>query len=111
MNLLNILSAGELYRIAGYSNKLHNENPDVSESGNEADQFAKGAAGYQAVFNWACMRYITISSSVKKILGYDASLFINRGFNFSLSIIHPSDLDLLREIHQAIFSYYYGTPT
>ncbi|RYG20996.1 MAG: hypothetical protein EOO07_03755, partial [Chitinophagaceae bacterium] len=110
MNLLNMLSTGELYRIAGYSNKLHKENPNISAAIPEADKFAQGAAGYQGVFNWANMQYVTISPSVKKILGYDASLFINRGFNFSLSIIHPSDLELLREIHQAIFSYYYSTP-
>jgi len=110
MNLLDTLSTGELYRIAGYSSKSQKENLFAPGLMPDAEKYAQNATGYQAVFNWPCMQYLSISPSVKKILGYDASLFINRGLNFSLSIIHPSDLELLREIHQTIFDYYYATP-
>lgn len=111
MNLLDMLSTGELYRIAGYSNKLHKENFNISDVIPEAEKYVQNAAGYQGIFNWACMQYISISPSVKNILGYDAALFLNKGLNFSLNIIHPTDLELLREIHQSIFKYYYNTPT
>ncbi|WP_316829942.1 LuxR C-terminal-related transcriptional regulator [Pedobacter aquatilis] len=110
MNLLDILSTGELYRIAGYSNKLHKEEFNVPGLINEVDGQAQNATGYDGVFNWARMQYVTISASVKKILGYEAVSFLSRGVNFSLGIVHPSDLELLKEIHQAIFSYYYKTP-
>ncbi|RZL62428.1 MAG: hypothetical protein EOO93_08815 [Pedobacter sp.] len=110
MNLLNILSTGELYRLAGYSTKLQQFTPVVPNPVSESYKFAESATGYQAVFNWTFMQYQSISPSIKKILGYDAAMFLNRGLNFALSVVHPADLELLREIHKAIFNFYYSTP-
>ncbi|GGI24569.1 LuxR C-terminal-related transcriptional regulator [Pedobacter mendelii] len=111
MNLLNTLSTGELYKIAGYSKKSINSSfrteSSVFDSNNQDMQTY---AGYQGIFNWACMEYISISSSIKTILGYDKEIFLNRGFTFSLSIIHVADLERLRDLHLAIFNYYYNTP-
>lgn len=111
MNLLDIISTGELYRIAGYSKKTNNENIHIPYFNIEVENFEKQThTGYQGVFNWASMQYINMSTSIKKILGYDKDVFLQRGINFALSIIHPKDLVLLRDLHLEIFDYYYNTP-
>lgn len=112
MNLLDILSTGELYRIAGYSKKMKKEDIHIPYFNTETECYEKQTyTGYQGIFNWASMQYISMSTSIKKILGYDKDLFLQRGLNFSLSIIHPNDLELLRAVHLAIFNYYYSTAT
>ncbi|MGA9650782.1 MULTISPECIES: helix-turn-helix transcriptional regulator [Pedobacter] len=111
MNLLDILSTGELYRIAGYSKKTSKENIHIPYFNLEVENFEKQThTGYQGVFNWSNMQYISMSTSIKKILGYDKDVFLLRGINFALSIVHPTDLLLLRNIHIEIFNYYYNTP-
>ena len=85
MNLLDILSTGELYRIAGYSKKTSKENIHIPYFNLEVENFEKQThTGYQGVFNWSNMQYISMSTSIKKILGYDKDVFLLRGINFAL---------------------------
>ncbi|WP_231463709.1 LuxR C-terminal-related transcriptional regulator [Pedobacter sp. Leaf132] len=110
MNKLNDLSANELYRIAGYANQLQQSSKSVEFIPEIVTHQSESCIGYQGVFNWSCMQYLSISNSIKTILGYEPEIFIKKGLNFSLSIIHPVDLDRVRAVHQSIFEYYYKTP-
>lgn len=102
----------ELYCIAGYSKNTPNQmlipgNLPFSEESRDNEI----NCGYSCIFDWPNMRYTYISTSIKKILGYEKEQFYKQGLDFSLSIIHPEDLGRLKEIHLAIFNYYYSTPT
>lgn len=66
--------------------------------------------GYSCIFNWSSMQYVFMSDSVKNILGYDREIFLEQGFNFTLSIIHAEDMLKLKSLHCAIFNYYYSIP-
>ena len=100
----------ELYRLAGYSKKSGLPPTLLTDIHIPENKNTEISSGYSCVFNWASMCYEFISESIKSILGYDRSLFFEKGFNFSISIIHPADMQKLREIHTVIFSYYYNTP-
>jgi DNA-binding CsgD family transcriptional regulator len=111
MNLLDTLSTGELYRIAGYSKKLHKENLAYNHIISDPETYdPETKTGYSGIFDWSSMQYVSLSSSIKKILGYDREFFLSKGVGFSLGIIHPVDLEKLREIQLFIFNYYYNTP-
>ena len=105
MNSLNL----DLYRLAGYSNELqaHVMEPEKDDLFKKPD--IKLTTGYSCIFNWAFMRYTFVSDSIKQIIGYDKELFLERGFNFLFSIIHPDDTEKLGDIYLAIFNYYYNT--
>lgn len=101
----------ELYRLAGYSKKTNSEILLSAERMPILELAAPETnTGYSCIFNWASMRYSFISDSIKSILGYDKSKFFETGLDFSLSIIHQADLQKIRELHLAIFTYYYNTP-
>lgn len=110
MNVLNNLSVGDLYKIAGYSNKLQKSNSSNEFIPEIINHKSESCIGYQGIFNWSCMQYLSVSNSIKTILGYEPEIFIKNGLNFGLSIIHPSDLERLRAVHESIFEYYYNTP-
>lgn len=97
----------ELYRIAGYSQPYI---PTLSDHEHIFPENIESevSTGYSCIFNWANMRYTFVSDSIKKILGYDKTVFLEKGFNFSLSLIHPDDVQKLRAIHREIFDYYYS---
>ena len=99
----------ELYRIAGYSTGWTEEPSLIQDEFISENQAI--STGYSCIFNWAQMRYIFVSKSIKNILGYTAEHFLAEGFSFSLSLIHPADKQKLRQMHLAIFNYYYKTAT
>jgi len=113
MNLVDTLSAGCFYVLAGYSKETwkqtdaYNYLNDVPVPEN---CLTAGGAGYTCIFNWACMNYLYVSDSIKNILGYEKEILLNEGFGFSMGIIHPDDIQQLKELHVAIFNYYYNTP-
>ncbi|RZL51409.1 MAG: hypothetical protein EOO93_23255, partial [Pedobacter sp.] len=96
--------------MAGYSNKLQKTAPSAEFIPEIINPKSETCIGYQGIFNWSCMQYLSISNLIKTILGYEQETFLKKGLSFALSIIHPSDLERLRAVHQAIFSYYYNTP-
>lgn len=101
----------QLQCIAGYSKNTQLQKPELSTcslTGRNLDK--EMGYGYSCIFNWVEMCYTYVSCSIKKILGFEKELFLNHGFDFSLSIIHPEDFEKLKSIYQAIFNYYYRTP-
>lgn len=111
MKCLENISAKELYRIAGYSSKRRIPF-DIKKSYLNFQSIVENdlSTSYSCIFNWMHMRYIYVGASIKGILGYDRKEFLNEGLNFVLSIIHPDDIQQLRELYDCIFSYYYSTP-
>lgn len=104
-------TSGELYQLAGYSDKPDIEAILLSQSDLISEKLdGKINSGYSCVFNWHYMQYVFMGSSVKNILGYPSDVFLENGANFALSIIHPEDMLHLRKLHLAIFNYYYSIP-
>lgn len=100
----------DLYRLAGYSDHLEEDNSQYLSNTEIGSDLTEINTGYSCVFNWANMNYTYVSDSIKEILGYEKSLFLDQGFNFAINIIHPTDLQKLREIYMIIFNYYYRFP-
>ncbi|WP_316739439.1 LuxR C-terminal-related transcriptional regulator [Pedobacter aquatilis] len=110
MKKLNSVSVAELFKLAGYTDKLQKCNPSATFFPDLSPHQTESCTGYQGIFNWSSMQYLNISNSIKTILGYEPEIFLKKGLNFSLGIIHPVDSRRLSSIHQAIFDYYYNTP-
>lgn len=110
MKSLDCPSSFELHRMAGYSKKIDERSSVIEEYilSPELTSVESGT-GYSCVFDWTRMSYTFISPSIETILGYSRELFLNEGLNFAFSIIHPADVQKLKEIHAAIFKYYYNT--
>ncbi|SMD08305.1 response regulator transcription factor [Pedobacter nyackensis] len=110
MDSLSHLTPSELYRLAGYSSKSRIGSSNASQRNNISENIVQDiGSAYCSIFNWATMQYTFISDSVKNVLGYNIDAFFERGLNFTFSIIHSIDMRKLREVHLAIFSYYYKT--
>lgn len=65
---------------------------------------------YDCAFNWLSRKYVFVNDSIRELLGYDCCLFLERGLEFLLSVVHPEDLVFLKEIHRRIFACFYDTP-
>lgn len=106
------LTLVELYQLAGYPDKSKLNVIGLSQPDSIPKYLdAKINSGYSCVFNWGAMRYVFMSTSVKNILGYNREIFLEKGFDFTLKIIHPQDIQKLKAVHRAIFSYYYNVPS
>lgn len=106
------LTPGELYLLAGYPDKSKLDAIGLFKPDSIPKYLdAKINPGYSCIFNWSTMQYVFISASVKNILGYNREIFMEKGFGFTLSIIHSQDVQKLRAVHSAIFNYYYNVPS
>jgi DNA-binding CsgD family transcriptional regulator len=111
MNSYQDPTSEELYRLSGNPGKLDFDAIEESQSNDISQDITNIiSSGYYYMFNWTSMRYIHISPSIMNYLGYSNEFLLGKGFNFTLSLIHPSDFQHLRELHSAIFNYYYSIP-
>jgi DNA-binding CsgD family transcriptional regulator len=102
------LTSVELFKIAGLPLKL-NITAEACKEHPENYNKEKNVGSFDFILNWTNMAYTYISRSVIQILGYEHKIFLNKGYNFSLSLIHPDDVVIVRKIHLSIFKYYYLT--
>lgn len=110
MNASQRPTTSELYQLAGYPDRLEIETITLSGTYPTSENLESPFNhGYSCIFNWSSMQYFFMSDSVKNILGYTSEMFLEKGLNFTLSIVHPEDMLKLKELHQSIFNYYYGT--
>jgi DNA-binding CsgD family transcriptional regulator len=57
------------------------------------------------------MRYLYVSESIKEIMGgYTARDWIDNGPGWVLSLVHADDVGRLKELHKALFKFYYNLP-
>jgi diguanylate cyclase (GGDEF)-like protein/PAS domain S-box-containing protein len=56
--------------------------------------------GIVAMYNIKTGDYLYVNNSVKKILGYSPDDFLNGGYTFATSILHPDDIDGILEANQ-----------
>ena len=111
MNSYNGPTSGELFQLAGYRNELQMVSAKSSPGEFVSEDLnTKINSGYSCIFDWSCMRYMFMSTSVKNILGYNSEVFVEKGFNFALSIIHSDDRLKLKELHRTMFNYFYSVP-
>lgn len=68
------------------------------------------AASFFYLFDFVQMRYLYCSESIKDIMGYTARDWIERGPDWVFSTILPDDVRRLKELHKALFAYYYSLP-
>ncbi len=53
-----------------------------------------------AVYDIRTGKYLFVNDGIKKILGYTAEDFLNKGVPFAISLVHPDDLPLIMEKNQ-----------
>ncbi|WP_316820271.1 LuxR C-terminal-related transcriptional regulator [Pedobacter gandavensis] len=111
MNASQKPTTSDLYQLAGYPEPLEVESITLLRNYPLLDNLENTVnQGYSCIFNWSSMQYLFMSDSVKHILGYTSKSFLEKGLNFTLSIIHPEDMLKFKELHQTIFNYFYSIP-
>lgn len=102
---------GNLYQLAGYPGKPATESGILSSINHFSEKLNSTInSGYSCIFDWRAMRYLFMSRSVKNILGYSSDFFLENGYNFTLGLIHSEDILRLKDLHLAIFNFYYSVP-
>ena len=74
-------------------------------------QILDKAASFFYVFDFVQMRYLYVSESLKDIMGgYTARDWMERGPDWVLSLVYPEDVRRLKDLHKALFEFYYTVP-
>lgn len=109
MNASHQLTTSQLCQLAGNPDRLKIDSSKLPQPNLDSENLDNIVNyGYSCIFDWSSMQYLFMSDSVKNILGYNREEFLEKGFNFTLSIIHAEDMLKLKSLHCAIFKYYYS---
>jgi DNA-binding CsgD family transcriptional regulator len=68
------------------------------------------ASSFFYLFDFVCMRYLYCSESIQHVMGYTARDWIERGPDWVFSTVYPEDVRRLKDLHKALFDYYYSLP-
>lgn len=74
-------------------------------------QLLDKAASFFYIFDFVQMRYLYCSESIRDIMGgFTARDWIERGPEWVLTRVYPEDVRRLKDLHQALFDFYYTIP-
>lgn len=68
------------------------------------------AASFFYLFDFVRMRYVYVSESIKHIMGYTSQEWVEGGPDWVFTTIYPEDVARLKDLHRALFDFYYAIP-
>ena len=90
-----------------FSEELKKRIADFSSSCTILDK----AASFFYLFDFVHMRYLYVSDSIKTLMGgYTAQDWIENGPEWVLSLVYHEDVRRLKDLHKALFDFYYALP-
>src|SRR5687768_15430177 len=79
---------------------------DLIENRTFIQKIADATPSIIASYNINTGKYVFINEGIKKLLGYDPELLMEKGMSFLMDIVHPEDLRLMSEKNSQIVAEY-----